>query len=395
MKYKIKILFSSVAILSTISTISIVNAKPISSSLALNTTVTSQYKYSDAEDLLNQALDERTFYKYNLAYEAISKIGDSIIQAELMSKLATIANIVWTPEIAQVSSNFSKLIETNGSGKIYDETEAYINGVNINATDKAYLLGELTSWGRKLVFTDDYKLALDGIIEAWNSINRSNISQAVSTAERRVNNVKNSASRDYLLEQLNQIKDKLCEASTEPTQPTQPTPEPKPQEPTQPKNEAGVFVTADSKLVTINKNVDYDVNISQLNTMIGNTFGFTYVPSLTQDGVTSGTAKFIYDKANNRYGLQVSSWRHSDDSSTVVNRGLNVILETFYFFSGDKDVAKSLWKWFDAKNINGQANTDDFGFKDTATFKNGFTAIKNGVEIDITEVNGVTTVYFH
>lgn len=179
-----------------------------------------------------------------------------------------------------------------------------------------------------------------------------------------------------------------------------PTPTPKPEEPTKTpgsgdKREAGNFSTVDSKLVTINKDADYDTNLGKLNKMLFNTYGLTYIPELSDNGLSGSTAKFIFDESTGRYGLKVSAWRKSYDSGIVINDVLNAILESFYFFSGDKDVAVSLWKWFDAKNINGYSNTTEFGFKDVVETKNGGTISKNGVEIDITEVNGVTTVYFH
>ncbi len=158
--------------------------------------------------------------------------------------------------------------------------------------------------------------------------------------------------------------------------------------------EAGNFRTANSDLVIVNKKADYDTNLGNLNQMLFDTYGLTYIPELSKNGLSGSTAKFLYDESTGRYGLRISSWRQSYDSGIVVNNVLNAILESFYFFSGDKDVAVSLWKWFDAKNINGYSNTTDFGFKDIAEVKNGGTISKNGVEIDITEVKGITTVYF-
>jgi len=176
---------------------------------------------------------------------------------------------------------------------------------------------------------------------------------------------------------------------------TTPTPTEKPVDEVVDRRDAGVFGTPASKLVTVNKDVDYEVNLSKLNGMLFYTYGLTYTPDMTQNGTTGLGIVLKYDSANNRYGLKVGGWRKSYDSASNLNSMLNAILETFYFECGDKKVAKALWNWFDAKNINGYANTDDFGFKDTATFENGFTATMNGVSVDITKVNGATTVYFH
>ena len=127
----------------------------------------------------------------------------------------------------------------------------------------------------------------------------------------------------------NILKDTLSFASQEPEEPKKP--EPKPEEPTKPvetkpepkpeepkddfentggegdKREAGVFSTDNSKLVTVNKDADYDTNLGRLNRMIFDTYGLTYVPSLSQTGTSWGGAKFLYDEDTNRYGLQVMS----------------------------------------------------------------------------------------
>lgn len=160
------------------------------------------------------------------------------------------------------------------------------------------------------------------------------------------------------------------------------------------KRDAGVFSTPDNKLVTVNRDAGYEVNLGRICGMLFPTYGFTYMPDITKDGYNKGCARFVYDNANNRYGLKISGWRHSYDTMVNVNNELNAILETFYFFCGDKEVAYALWSWFDAKNIDGYANTDDFGFRDTGISENGFSAVMKGVEIEISHVNGVTTVYF-
>jgi hypothetical protein len=79
--------------------------------------------------------------------------------------------------------------------------------------------------------------------------------------------------------------------------------------------------------------------------MIGNAYGLRYVPTLSKTGGTGNTAEFIYDADTNRYGLLISGWRHSYDSNVAINNALNAVLESFYFFCGDKTVAKSICKW--------------------------------------------------
>lgn len=185
-----------------------------------------------------------------------------------------------------------------------------------------------------------------------------------------------------------------------------PTPTPKPTETPKPsddfentegkgdKRDAGVFSTSDNKLVVVNKDVDYSVNLKKLNTMIGNTYGLGYTPTLSSSGLDGSVATLKYKSDTNRYGIEIFGWRHSYDSNVAENNALNAVLETFYFLCGDKKVAYALWSFVDASAIDGYANTDDFGFRDTATFKDGFSAIMNGIEVDIINGDGKITIYF-
>lgn len=63
--------------------------------------------------------------------------------------------------------------------------------------------------------------------------------------------------------------------------------------------------------------------------------------------------------------------------------------------TGDRYVAKALWEWIDAKNIDGYANSDDFGFRDI-TWSNGSGVITmNGINIEVdNSVSGQTVYYF-
>lgn len=157
---------------------------------------------------------------------------------------------------------------------------------------------------------------------------------------------------------------------------------------------AGVFRNPDSKLVTVNKDADYRTNLNRLNEMIFYTYGFTYVPDLSKYGTDWSTCRIEYDSNTNRYGIEIYQWRKSYDSGTHINNALNAVLETFYFFTGDKQVSYALWSFVDTASINGYANTDDFGFRDTATFENGFSAIMNGIEVDVINGDGTITFYF-
>jgi len=129
--------------------------------------------------------------------------------------------------------------------------------------------------------------------------------------------------------------------------------------------------------------------------MIGNTYGFTFMPKLTQNGYNEGVAEFLHDDATNRYGLRIFGWRKSYDSNTVINDALNCVLEAFYFFTGDKEVSYALWSWVDAKNINGRANTINFGFRDVRETDSGLVIEINGIEIEVIRGDGETIIYFN
>ena len=135
--------------------------------------------------------------------------------------------------------------------------------------------------------------------------------------------------------------------------------------------------------------------LTKLMSMLFEQYKHWYMPFMTNTGQGGGVAEFLYDTKTNRYGLKIISWRRSYDSPMNENIGLNAILETLYAMCGDKEVACAIWNWEDKAAITGYANTDEFGFKDTATFEHGFTAVMKGISIDATYIDGVTTIYFN
>jgi hypothetical protein len=165
------------------------------------------------QNLLNIALSNRTFYNYNMAFFSILDVKDENVKNQLLSKLATISNEIYTPEILHYLDLLAQVAQ-NGSGKVYDQTEAELRNSKLNDFDKGYLLGELTSWGKQKVYSADYISAVDEVILAWNN------KDLISQAEDLINKVSNTYSKDYLLEQLALIKDKF---NTQPTGQPNPT----------------------------------------------------------------------------------------------------------------------------------------------------------------------------
>lgn len=70
---------------------------------------------------------------------------------------------------------------------------------------------------------------------------------------------------------------------------------------------------------------------------------------------------------NGKYTVNVFGWREGYDSHSGTNSCLNVVMETFYFICGDKEVAYALWSVIDFMSIYGPDATtvekvESFGF---------------------------------
>lgn len=169
------------------------------------------YAVMDAQNLLDKALIQKTFYSYNMAYTAISQVEDANLQNELMIKLAGLQSVVWTEDIKKYLNLLNQLTQT-GSGRIYDQIVSQIKTANMQDVDKDYLLGEVTGWGKRLVFTSDYSAAVDKVIAAWNHLNnrdKIDLNNVIFEAANAISNVINPESKSYLEEQLKEIKDKV------------------------------------------------------------------------------------------------------------------------------------------------------------------------------------------
>jgi hypothetical protein len=156
-----------------------------------------------APEEVEKALAEKDFYHFNIAYYKTMKLSDETERVAQLNKLVTIYDLVFNEDIKNINKSLDELAAT-GSGKIYDEVQALINNANISAVDKAYLLGEVTSWGKKLVFTEEYKNALEALINANNKLD----TDSINRAETAIAKITNNYSKDYLLGELAKIKTK-------------------------------------------------------------------------------------------------------------------------------------------------------------------------------------------
>ena len=107
-------------------------------------------------------------------------------------------------------------------------------------------------------------------------------------------------------------------------------------------------------------------------------------------------AKFV-THSDGRTGINVFGWRKSYDSSTATNACLNVVLEAFYYMTGDRQVAKALWDWIDANNINGGGvDSTNYGFRDVRQTSNGWIIEMNGIQLELdNSVRNSTILYFN
>ena len=146
-----------------------------------------------------------------------------------------------------------------------------------------------------------------------------------------------------------------------------------------------------------NPNADKNTAVEELNELAFFAYGgFRFF----DDGIAKNyedegrIAKFV-THSDGRTGINVFGWRKSYDSSEITNFGLNLVLEAFYYMTGDREVAKALWDWHDACNINGRANSDDYGFHDVRQTSNGWVIEMNGVQIEFNNTGNGTIYYFN
>ena len=209
---------------------------------------------------------------------------------------------------------------------------------------------------------------------------------------------------------------------TETQKPEQKPEEPKPTEPVKPENaqkpednksddfentqgegkldqsEAGVFYPHSSESAPVyNGSTDYNSVVNKLNGYVFDVYGYRFFRNgLAQnDNQTMGTAKIVQN-ADGKFGITIIGWRKSYDSSATVNCQLNAVLEAMrYFAKGKSNVAYGLWSWNDARNINGWANSDNYGFHDVEETSVGWIIEMDGIQILADEsVSGQTTYWF-
>jgi hypothetical protein len=150
---------------------------------------------------VSQALTEKNLYYYNLAYEKIMKLEEGLEKDTLLSKLASVADSVWTKDIKALLQLIDVMAKEK-SGKAYDSLEAKIKDSDIKEIDKQYLYNELYGWGKNTVWTPDYQKAIASVIKVWNEKTETSAVEA----DKAVNELKIQINKEYIMEQLKEAK---------------------------------------------------------------------------------------------------------------------------------------------------------------------------------------------
>ena len=96
-------------------------------------------------------------------------------------------------------------------------------------------------------------------------------------------------------------------------------------------------------------------------------------------------ARFV-THSDGRLGINVFQWRDSYDSGSSTNTSLDAVMEAFYFFTKDKDVAYALFSIMDYMNINNSTISEEMvesmGFTIKSQHSGGAVISMNGVDIE-------------
>ncbi|MBR1989650.1 MAG: chitobiase/beta-hexosaminidase C-terminal domain-containing protein, partial [Firmicutes bacterium] len=128
----------------------------------------------------------------------------------------------------------------------------------------------------------------------------------------------------------------------------------------------------------------------QVESAINGYVGYVYSRRFFDDGISMNYAdagKFAkIIETNGKVGVNVFGWRKNYGSDFATNGVLNMVMEAFYFFTEDKDVAYALWSVVDYLNIYGSKYTtnekiESFGFTITGETDTSMDLTMNGVKI--------------
>jgi urease gamma subunit len=166
----------------------------------LNQTVKAESNQAVTKGMIEAKIEEtqrtKRFGNYNEAYAMIIQLPQSE-QTKYLDELGKLADYVYTLLNKEMINSLREFAE-NANLRDYEAMIVLINDKIKDPIDNGYFLGELTSWGKKLVYTPDVVTAVDAVIKVYSQ----KTVQSVDTAKAAITKVKNIDSREYLKEQL-------------------------------------------------------------------------------------------------------------------------------------------------------------------------------------------------
>lgn len=139
----------------------------------------------EAAKLVAEAKKTLAFVDYNAAYAAVVALPEAD-QAALLAELSPLWEKVATADIMDVLKTMEDMAKTWDLENYY-KVEKIINETVKLERNQQYLMGELTSWGKKAVFTADVVAATDAIIKAWTDKTPASIAAAKEAAAKVTN----------------------------------------------------------------------------------------------------------------------------------------------------------------------------------------------------------------
>lgn len=154
---------------------------------------------------INQTKETKKFGIYNTAYKFIMELPEGE-RTPYLEQLAPFAQQVYTPLNVDIINKLDAFSKDANIGD-YEALKAEIEARVSDPIDNGYLLGELTSWGRKLVYTPEVIASIDSIIDAYSK----RTIASVNIAKANIAKVDVPKSRKWLYEQLIQLASELGE----------------------------------------------------------------------------------------------------------------------------------------------------------------------------------------
>jgi hypothetical protein len=138
----------------------------------------------------------KKFGYYNEAYAMILQLPESE-QGYYFGLLAVYAKDVYTPSNLKIIDSIISFSKDANLGD-YEDLVVDISAEITDPIDQGYFLGELTAWGRALVYTSDATTAIDSIV----SVYKNKTYSSLAIAETAIKNVEIEKSKEWLTQQL-------------------------------------------------------------------------------------------------------------------------------------------------------------------------------------------------